>query len=501
MSFDRSVIDLRPLEPHSCTDLGFSLARQWYWQLVKLYLMVFAPLILLCFVVAFVWPEYLTSAQLVLWWMKPLGELGLLTWCSQALFGGQASYRSSVLSAYKSLPRLLLNYLGLFRLSPTRGLSMCVVFLEKTAIGKGRRRLDVLSGSGSALTWVLVVGAHIEFILAIGLYLLVIYLIPFQTPLTEEFSALGAFAWVEFLESNLYLLCAFVAEVAFAPFFVCASFVHYINRRSRLEAWDIQHAFNAMKSRLAEDTSAVKKQARAATVMAGLLACVLVFTFAPQPVYAGAASDASQSIEEILQQDRFGHTSEQGRLQLRESDESEVEEDSDYDFSWLEEFLPFLESDGLKLTVTLVFYALVGWITFKLIRYMWPHILGLGAELSRSRRDSRGGDTAPIVIEPATFTDARKQMLAGNTREALSHLLQAVIHTVKQQDGLSIPASFTEAECEQVFSRSLDEHRRSAFTELLQVWRKLAYAGQDVPSMYADKVIENCESAFARADA
>lgn len=501
MSFDRSVIDLRPLEPHSCTDLGFSLARQWYWQLVKLYLLVFAPLIVICLVIAFVWPEYLTIAQLVLWWMKPLGELALLTWCSQALFGGQASYRSSLFKAYKSLPRLLLNYLGLFRLSPTRGLSMCVVFLEKTAIGKGRRRLDVLSGSGSALTWVMVVGAHIELILAIGLYLLVIYLVPFQTPLTEDFSALGAFAWVNFLESNLYLLCAFAAEVAFAPFFVCASFVHYINRRSRLEAWDIQHAFNAMKLRLAEDKLVVKKRAPAATAATVLLACVLAFTISPQPASAGAAADASQNIEEILQQDRFGHTSEQGRLQFRERDESAVEEGSDYDFSWLEDLLPFLKSEGLKLAVSLAFYALVGWILFKLIRYLWPHILALGAELTRSRRDSRGEDSAPIVIEPATFTDARKHMLAGNTREALSHLLQAVIHTAKQQDGLHIPTSFTEAECELVFSRSLDAHRRSAFSELLQVWRKLAYAGQDVPSMYADKVIENCESAFTTADA
>jgi hypothetical protein len=256
-----------------------------------------------------------------------------------------------------------------------------------------------------------------------------------------------------------------------------------------------------MKARLAEEAPVTKKPVRAASVVAALLACVMVFTLAPQPVSAGVAGDAAQSIEEILQQDRFGHYSEQGRLKFKESDDSADEEESDVDFSWMEDLLPFLKSDGLKLVVSLLLYALIGWIAYKLFRYFWPHISGFWAGLSGVRRSSRGVDLTAIVIEPATFTDSRKQMLAGNTREAMSLLLQAVIHTAKRQDGLHIPDSFTEAECEQVFERSLDEQRKSAFAELLQVWRKLAYAGQDVPSLYADKVIENCESAFKQVDA
>ncbi len=498
MSVEKAQIELRPLGAHSCTDLGFALARHWYWSLLTLYLIIFFPVLIIAAVVIYFEPEQASVVQLVLWWLKPLGELGLLYWCSQSLFGTKPGFSSTFFSTYKSLPRLLLNYLSVFRLSPTRGLSMCVVFLEKTKFGKGRKRLDVLSGSGSALTWVLVVGAHVEVTLAVGIYLMLIYLIPFDSPLTESFDRdNGAIAWFEALDNNFYLLCGFAAEVIFAPFFVCASFVHYINRRSRLEAWDIQHRFNALKNRVQNEKSngLAKKSASAITC---LLACLLVFTLSPQKsLAASTADDAAVVINDILQQERFGHYSESGRIQAREVEPEQEGQATEYDFSLLESAYNLFASEGFNSAFYLIVIGLFGYIVVRTAIRFWPATAGLLNVLALPKRATSLRPEQTLSVAPASFVEARQLMLRGDTRAALACLLRSVITAAREQDGLEIRHSFTESECQQIIDSNLNSASKTSFAALLALWRKQAYEGRDVSPLYADQVIKACESAFA----
>ena len=495
MSIEQTAIELRPLEPNRCTELGFALARQWYWSLVSLYLVAFAPLLLAAGFAAYLFPDYFWAIQAVLWWFKPLGELTLLLWCSQALFTKRAEMKPQVLSAYKSLPRLLLNYLGLSRLSPTRGFSMCVVFLEKTAVGKGRKRLDVLSGSGGALSWVLVVGIHLEFILAIGASVMLLYLIPTQSPLTEEFNNLDVIVFTEYLDSSLYIFCAVAAQILFAPFFVCASFVHYINRRSRLEGWDIQHAFRELNSRVAREKQTLNKK-RSTFVSACAMLVFMGLSAQPQPVQASDADEAQTAVQQVLKQERFGHYSERGRLKLKDQDEDKVEP-SKSSFEFLEYIFDIVKSDLFSRVVVLLAGLLLAYFVFKVLIRYWPFLAGLFANLSLARSAAKKpSDKVTVHVPAASFDEARQLMLVGDTREALACLLRAVISAAKQQSHVQILPSSTETECAIVIAQSLDEKRQTAFNTLLQVWRKQAYAGQSVASIYADKVLLDCEDAF-----
>lgn len=496
MSLPQSVLDLRPLSGHACTDLGFALARRWYWPLIGLYLLVLAPLALVGFSLAVVWPAALTLVPLVLWWLKPLGELALLHWCSQSLFGGAGSSLASARSAYAALPRLLLNYLGPFRLSPTRGLSLCVVFLEKTPLGKGRRRLDVLNGSGSALSWTTVVGVHVEGILALGAYLVLLFLAPLDGPQTESFAALGRFAFLDALQGQAFLLCVIAAQVVFAPFYACASFVHYIHRRSRLEAWDIQHAFGRLNQRVASGREAGAKLARAACV-AVLGGVLLTVTLAPGQVLAADPQQAREQIDEILQQERFGHYDDSGRLSWREREEAEVDEEG-WDLSWLESLFEGLDSEGFKTFGSVLLLLLALALGYVLLRLLWPSARELFEDL---RAQSASRPAAALALPPATFARARELQLQGETRAALSCLLLAVLQAARQRDGLQIPDSFTESECEALLATKLDAGSQQAFADLLALWRQTAYAGRAMPPLYSDRVLQACETAFAEEGA
>lgn len=516
MNIQNPEIDLRPLSPYRCTDLGFALARQWYWHLLRLYLIVAAPALCLGMAASVYFPGASGWIAAVLWWFKPLAELALLFWCSKALFGEQQTALSVSLAAWRAFPRLLLNYLGAFRLSPVRGMGLCVVFLEQSRVGGARKRLDVLKGSGSALSWLLVVGAHIEFILTIGGSLLLYYFWPFQLPLTESFDQDWQQSLQSYFEGGLYSFAYLCATAAFAPFFVCASFVHYINRRSRLEAWDIQHAFNRLHQRQIGDESvqAMHKSKRGTgTSLSSLLVLLGMLTLQPLPadadtavaqsVQAGAVTEdiaaadmTQQSIAELFQQERFGYYSDWGRLKFIESDAEE--EASIIDWSWLK--VPFellkkvLQSSWLDVVLVLLIGALLLALLYQQrgrLRSWWGLLTAPRFPLEQSLE--------PIVLAlpPSSFVDARRSLLSGELRGAIACCLRAVLLAAEQQGRVGILASDTESECLEKISAALAQPQQAAFTGLLQLWRDIAYAAKDVPLIYAEQVLALCEREFA----
>ena len=138
------------------------------------------------------------------------------------------------------------------RFSPTRSFDLPVLQLEGLAGEPRSQRLIVLSqrNAGGA-TWLTVVGVHLEMALWAGFAMLLYLLIPAQNEIDWNWQSLldpeaGEWLWLEHLSNLLYVLVLVVWE----PIYVACGFTLYLNRRTELEAWDIELVFRRLRQRL-----------------------------------------------------------------------------------------------------------------------------------------------------------------------------------------------------------------------------------------------------------
>lgn len=100
-------------------------------------------------------------------------------------------------------------------------------------------------------TWLTVVGVHLEMALWAGFAMLLYLLIPAQNEIDWNWQSLldpeaGEWLWLEHLSNLLYVLVLVVWE----PIYVACGFTLYLNRRTELEAWDIELVFRRLRQRL-----------------------------------------------------------------------------------------------------------------------------------------------------------------------------------------------------------------------------------------------------------
>ncbi len=246
MELDKLTVEIRPRRPWEAVDLGILMGKRWWAQLLQLWIIVTLPLFTaLCFLP----PQWLFWQPLVLWWLKPLFERPLLFVLSQTVFG----HFPSNLDAVKSFPRLalrqLLPSLTWRRLSPTRSLDLPVLQLEGLGGGKRSQRLSVLHREGtspaSALT---IFGVHIEGFFALAIVSLVLIFVPREVHIPWDKLYVAKQSPVMVLSVNFFM---YLSAAIVAPFYVATGFALYLNRRVRLEAWDIEIAFKRMLNKRA----------------------------------------------------------------------------------------------------------------------------------------------------------------------------------------------------------------------------------------------------------
>ena len=273
---DASVI-IRPRSAWEALDLGVLLARRHRGLLSASWALLTLPVFLLCS--ALLW-QYPSLAMLLFWWLKPLYERLPLHILSQALFGATPSLKQ----AFQALPRLLkpqlLASLTWRRLSVTRSFDLPVLQLEGLGGQARSQRLMVLGqrDTGPA-TWLTVVGVHIETALYFGMFSLLYLLLPQQLKTDWDWSQLMApegdvSLWMQHLYNLFYALLLIVWE----PIYVACGFSLYLNRRSALEAWDLELAFRRLRQRLSGLSYVL------------LLACGLFFLQPPTAAWAVSAT-------------------------------------------------------------------------------------------------------------------------------------------------------------------------------------------------------------------
>lgn len=467
MQLDQMSANIRSRTAWEGVDLGFAMARQWFWPLWGLWWMAAIPVVLLSLLLLHEWP---IIGAFVVWWLKPLYEPLLLFWLSRRLFGERLSLRETLGQwRHMILPRLLSN-LTLRRFSPNRSFYMPVSHLEGLRGKERLKRLNVLSGDSSAGIWLTIVGAHIEMALTYSLVILVFYLIPdelLQDSLWQMMEKENAA--VIWLGNAAWLL----AMSIFAPFYVAGGFALYLTRRSQLEAWDLELSFR----RIAPRFKAVQ------STLPLLMAAVVLFSLALPPQealadeYSITREQAREAIDKVLTEDDFGKKETETYWKyIGKSDEKKKDKPLDWNLDWLPQL-----AQALEWLLWIGGALLIGWLLIYLARFArYKPVRKAGAE-QPAPTILFGLPVTPESL-PEDIAAAIHALLAEQRmRAALSLLYRATLVHLIHDHHLRIPDSATEGECQRIVTSSRPADEAGFFTRLTHAWIWCAY-GDTLPA-------------------
>lgn len=491
---------IRPRTPYEAIDLGVAMAldagrRLWLpWFLGTL------PVFLLLNLAAY----HMDAVWLALpatWWLMPMFDRIPLFVLSRRLFGETPSLWETL----KSLPMLWLRALPgaliLDRLDLARSLDLPVTQLEGLRWFKRAKRLRLLQrtsrGAGVTLTLACL---GIELAFFIGAWTLVLMFVPF-----EYLPETGRALWADFFThaSPLHQFATnsvwYLAVSAVEPLYVGAGFALYLNRRTELEAWDIEIAFK----RMAERIQAAAKDA-AAVLLAMLLAAGLLLHPAPasaaQPVPHAASGEPPAPIARFPRPEGLADGAEKDFQQAAtkaygDPDLSPHERVGHWEpkptdgptptqapdpawwlaikkfFGWLGlgagkglSFLPWLI--GLALVVLAVGYRrrLLAWLT-PLER------AAAAAPFDPSLRVMQAEEPLPADIPTA----ARDFWEKGEARRALALLYRGGVLRMQELTGNELPHGATEAECLREAAH-LPVDSAETLRRVVLAWQYAAYA-------------------------
>lgn len=477
MELDKLQITLRRRTAWEAIDLGFAMARRWFFPLWLLWLSTAAPVALILFLL---FNDSLWAMGLLLWWLKPLYEPTLMFWLSRAVFS-EAMPVKSVMSQWWQItrPQILIN-LTLRRFNPSRSFTMPVALLEQLS-GKPRRmRLRILGRDQHASAWLTIVGIHLEVILQIGLIALLFILIPDGLrwiSLDELLMGEGPLGeWLQLLGS---LLCMSLI----APFYVAAGFALYLHRRSELEGWDLEIAFRRINERYLQHNTAPGSRRRGVSAL--LLSLMLLGSVNSMDAEAApAAAERSRTvIADVLADDDFGHYEQEGYWKYT-GEKAGIDDDDSGVWELLEPLFKVIRGflEGYAAVGKVIMWgggiAIVAYLLYRIaISQGW---LSGNARLKKPQHRAApvalfGLDLNPDSLPDNPAAEAMRLVEQGERRAALSLLYRASLLALISDHQLDIPASATENECVELVRCSRGSQETDFFARLTRDWIQLAY--------------------------
>ncbi|HSX61068.1 MAG TPA: DUF4129 domain-containing protein [Tahibacter sp.] len=524
MRLEGLTVALRQRSSWEATDLGVALARRhartvWAsWVVVTL--PVFALLNLGTALIDTVW-----LASLLLWWLKPVFDRIPLFVLSRAVFGATPSVRDTVRAQRNWGWRPMLGWLTWRRLHPSRSLLMPVDLLEGLTGKRRGERVRVLqrAASGTSMLTTLI-AANMDAFLSIAVFLLALMFVPveFFTDAAQQF-------WSVLFENPplwAQVLANFVAWLSMSliePFYVGAGFGLYLNRRTQLEAWDVELAFRRLAARLA-----------------GTAAALLPFVFgvllltatarADEPVAAGGAAAepaaaasattgsvdgvggiAAESVAEIpadtppqsLRRVFAGQYVDDGGFDasVKKAYEDDDLNPTTKEYVWEPRDKTRKERDfnAPRTPVQQWFEALGGVLAFIAENMLWILLALLVALLVRyhrvwlpwiSERFERERTPDALAVHDIAIPEDVPDDVPGavralwrqdQQRAALALLYRAAVLRLDAALGTSLPPGATEAECLKRSRRLSDADYAQLFARIVRCWQAAAYA-QRLPS-------------------
>lgn len=539
MKLETLTVELRPRSSWEAMELGAALVRRhaaaiWTpWLLVTG--AVFVLLNLAAWAVGQIW-----LAWVLMWWLRPVFDRIPQYVLSRAVFGSVPGTAETLRAQLHWGWKPMLGHLTWRRFSPFRAAMLPIDLLEGADPARLAERRRVIGG-GVGGPAVLLTLACLNFLIALVLsaVLLVTLFVP-----NELLPEAARAAWATLTEDPpVWALIAFNAldwlAVAFIePFYVGAGFGLYLNRRTQLEAWDLEIAFRRMRKRL---------EAVGTSVLLALVLCLPMAMPAharddntcpfpeesvpektvPGKTAPGTTQDSEQqaaeeaakaaaaaataaageespspdvetrTLRQIFGDDRSGQAAfekavaqaykdpllrpklEQTTWQPRDRDKKK---DTPIDaeppqLAWLAGLIGFLAEYGLWLLVAALLLALL--LTAK---RWWPWLLG-GLAVPEP-------EPAPVEmthlaysepLPPDIATVARRLWAQGQPRRALALLYRASVEAMTARVDAHPPPGATEADCLRLSRRMPEAEDRDAFQRMVRIWQYAAY-GQRLPA-------------------
>ena len=251
MQLDQITATIRLRSSWEAVDLGFAMVQS-NWRSIYPPLIIFNLLFL---VPAFVFlpRAYYGYILLFFWWVKPYSHRLILHILSQKLFNNELS----ITQALGAVPALLhyssFGALTFRRFSFSRGFNLPIWQLERLKSNVRRQRQHILLEKvHSQAVWLTISFAVMILILTASTVGIVLLFVP-----PELFDSLRQVFFdprTQRLDATVFLISVggiFVAvTLLIEPFYIAANFALYLNRRTQLEAWDLELSFRKMAQRL-----------------------------------------------------------------------------------------------------------------------------------------------------------------------------------------------------------------------------------------------------------
>lgn len=505
MRLSDASVAIRPRTAWEAMDLGVSMAREHRLLLMGSWALVTLPVFAV--LTALLW-NYPSTAMFLFWWFKPAFDRLPLFILSKALFGETPSLKQAVRQWPKLLNSQLLASLTWRRLSLSRSFVMPVSQLEGLDGQARQQRLGVLlQRNAGAARWLTTVGVHLEIGLWFGCMALFYLLIPQQLELDWDWQRLalatGSEAlWLEHLGNAFYALIL----VFWEPIYVACGFSLYLNRRTVLEAWDLELVFRRLRQRLSN--------------VASLLLLALGLTFLPYSPHAMAEEgkplsheSASQSIKSLLDQPPFKNPETVTRYRFGEEKpvvKNQTHSDGKLP-AWLQALLDNFNGNTFKHVAqgleVLLWSVLIG----GLVLLIWRYREWLRTFVSRRGPGKpKAAKAVPAQLFglelgteslPRDIASTAEQLWSSQPREALGLLYRGLLSRLLHDFNLPLKSADTEG---QVLERVhlLQQPQLMAFSdELTRHWQNLAYGHQLPPASAQQKLCNDWRALFSSGGA
>ncbi len=491
MNIESIQVALRERTPWQAIDLGFNMSRQYYGILYKSYCLSFLVISLPIIVALRNYPSW---ASFLIWYLKPLFEVGAQSLLSRRVFGETFSNRQIAHITFQAINQHWWAAITSLRFTIRRSFIMPVFLLEGLKVKQRRQRLRTLSlGQQQGPASLTVLLTHVEVLF----YIVIFFIIYLMIPHYERFDPMVIFqAESENLGLQwLTIACWGLATILVAPFYICSGFSLYLNKRIELEGWDLELSFKKIKHRLKN--------------LATVLACSLLFSFTLQssdPVYAEALSteqvpitteiktDAlnkqiQQEIQQILNNDPLVYTPEKSKWHFKSKDYNA-------DFSNFDGFLDFIPSLSFMLEALLwiAVTCIIIWLIFKI-----PQVKKL---LTKEQGEKRKKIIRKADIFGMTLSakDQRQDLHTAVTlalknndlRKALALLLSSALGEIASHSRQNIPRGATENDCLLIAQHvNMKKDWLRWFEQLLQHWSFLAWGHKNIEPQQIEQLLLN----------
>ncbi len=532
MKLESLTVELRPRSGWEAMELGSALVRRHAAAIWMPWLLLTVPIYaLLC---AGAWSlGNVAFAWLAMWWLRPVFDRIPVYVLSRAVFGTVPTTADTLRAQAHWGWRTMLGHLTWRRFSPLRAVMLPIDLLEggePKLLGE-RRRIIGAGASGHAVQLTLMC---VHFIAAVQLSLVLLLLLFVPTEKIPEFfdSTMELIAqrppeWVVLL----LVISDFIAVTIIEPFYIGGGFGLYLNRRTQLEAWDVEIAFRRMRKRIDAGALGALLLLTACWPLAAAAQDTMPPTLQSQPPSDDAKkaptkpADTPKTPEEAAAEalklkknkknDHTGNDEEDaaprrelasifgdstadhrafGKAVERAYDDKELRpkrRDTIWQrrdplkakqqrpmpaLGWFGDLIAFVGEYGLWL----LFGVLVLILAFTAKRWFpWLLTMTRPGEPEPAPIDVQAAEHAE-PLPPDIAASARRLWREGQPRRALALLYRASVEAMVARAGTHLPPGATEAECLRVARRMPEADDRTVFQQMVRVWQYAAY-GQRLP--------------------